>query len=160
MPALCPVLSDLALAPVGIAQHARELVVDDDGVHPRRGRRRSCRRSVTPPRAGGRPDDFLAGRLPRSLIERVVNASYNRIRMCHGAGLPSSRDLSGEVIVAFVISPRGAVVEAHDAGGQFDDQAVRRCVVAAFSKLSFPPPRNGEAQQVSYPVALDPGDLL
>jgi hypothetical protein len=100
------------------------------------------------------PDEFLSGRVPRSYIERAVNAQKHAILLCHGAGGPSSLRLSGDVRVAFVIDGRGQVTRAQDAGGSFADAAVRRCIADAFRKLSFAWPPNGVPQTLTYTIPL------
>lgn len=65
----------------------------------------------------------------------------DRFRVCHGAGLPQSATISGQVIVTFVIEPDGHVSGPSDAGGTFPDGAVRRCIIRAVAQLSFPRPR-------------------
>jgi hypothetical protein len=99
------------------------------------------------------PNDFLRGRLSARLIAGVVRFHNARFRECYAAS-PSSYGQTGEVRVAFVVSPQGQVVGAHDAGGSFPNDAVRACVVAAMAKIPFPAPPSGTPQSVTYAVAL------
>jgi TonB family protein len=92
--------------------------------------------------------------VPAAVITSVIEANTNRFRVCHGAGLPRSPTISGQVLVAFAIEPDGHVSGARDAGGAFPDDAVRRCIVRAVTQLSFPKPPDGFAQQVTIPVML------
>jgi hypothetical protein len=93
-------------------------------------------------------------RVPAAVIASVIQANMDRFHVCHGAGLPKSATISGQVLVTFVIEPDGHVSGPRDAGGTFPDDAVRRCVVGAVAQLSFPKPPDGSAQQVTIRVRL------
>jgi hypothetical protein len=100
------------------------------------------------------PSEMPSRRVPAADITSVLQASTGRFRVCHGAGLPQSATISGQVLVTFVIEPDGHVSGPRDAGGAFPDDAVRRCIVRAVAQLSFPKPPDGFAQQVTIPVML------
>jgi hypothetical protein len=108
---------------------------------------------------GGRgvvhPDEMPSRRVPTAVITSVVQANMDRFHVCHGAGLPKSATISGEVLVTFVIEPDGHVSGPRDAGGTFPDDAVRRCIVRAVAQLSFPKPPDDSAQQVTIRVTLE-----
>jgi hypothetical protein len=103
--------------------------------------------------------NFPSRRVPASVIASVVGANMGRFRVCHAAGLPSSTGVGGEVDVAFVVEPTGAVGEARDAGGGFPDDAVRRCVVRTFQALIFPPPPLGQPQPATFAITLAAEDV-
>jgi hypothetical protein len=105
------------------------------------------------------PSDAPDRRIPARVVADVIRVNMGRLLVCHGAGLPGSLDAAGEVRVQFVIEPHGNVVEASDVGGTFADEAVRRCIVQAFTKLTFPPHPLGYEQTVLYPVVLAPQDV-
>jgi outer membrane biosynthesis protein TonB len=114
---------------------------------------------------GGRgvahPDEMPSRRVPAAVVTSVIQANMNRFRVCHGAGLPQSATISGQVLVAFVIEPDGHVSGARDAGGMaLPDDAVRQCVVRAVAQLSFPKPPYGVAQEVTIPVVLQAEEAL
>jgi TonB family protein len=100
------------------------------------------------------PDEMPSQRVPASIIASVVGSSAGRFHVCHGAGLPGSAGVSGEVVVTFTIETDGRVTNARDAGGAFPDDAVRRCIVRAVAQLSFQKPPLGLAQDVTVPIAL------
>jgi TonB family protein len=104
------------------------------------------------------PEEMPSHRVPASVIASVVSSSAGRFHVCHGAGLPGSAGVSGEVVVAFTIETDGRVTNARDAGGVFPDGAVRRCVVRAVTQLSFQKPPLGVAQDVTVPIALPAED--
>lgn len=100
------------------------------------------------------PAEMPSRRVPAAVIASVIQTNMDRFHVCHGAGLPKSATISGEVLVAFAIEPDGHVSGPRDAGGAFPDDAVRRCVVSAVAQLSFPKPPDGSAQQVTIRVTL------
>jgi hypothetical protein len=103
-----------------------------------------------------RPDQLVSS----SDVDSVVRAHMRRFRICHGVGQPGSVQVGGEVRVRIVILPHGSVIEVRDAGGDFPDAAVRRCVLRAFQQLSFPRPQTGPAQTLTYTLALVAGDVV
>jgi hypothetical protein len=103
-----------------------------------------------------RPDQLLTS----SDIDGVVRNHMRRFRICHGVGRPGSVHVGGEVRVRITVAPHGSVIEVRDAGGEFPDDAVRRCVVRAFHQLSFPRPQAGAAQTLTYTLALAAGDVV
>ncbi|HEY2509914.1 MAG TPA: AgmX/PglI C-terminal domain-containing protein, partial [Polyangiaceae bacterium] len=68
-------------------------------------------------------------RIPDETIGRLVRTNRGRFESCHNAGRIRNPNLAGSVNVAFTIDAGGRVTEAHDAGGELDDEAVRACVV-------------------------------
>ncbi|HEX8791338.1 MAG TPA: AgmX/PglI C-terminal domain-containing protein [Polyangiaceae bacterium] len=107
---------------------------------------------------GGRgvahPEEMPSRRVPAAAIASVIQANMDRFRVCHGAGLPKSATISGEVLVTFDIEPDGHVSGPRDTGGTFPDDAVRQCVVRAVAQLSFAKPPEVSAQQVTIRVTL------
>jgi len=104
--------------------------------------------------------DEPGGPVTPAVITSVIQASSSRFHVCHGAGLPNSATISGQVIVTFVIEPDGHVSEPRDTGGTFPDGAVRQCVVRAVAQLSFPRPPYGFTQHVTIPVVLRAEEAL
>jgi hypothetical protein len=95
------------------------------------------------------------GRLPAEVIQRVVRQNSGRYRFCYETALRSNPNLQGRVTARFVIDRAGAVAVASDGGSDIPDEAMRRCVVASFTNLSFPPPDNGTVTVV-YPLVFSP----
>lgn len=100
------------------------------------------------------PAEMPSRRVPAAVIASVIQANMDRFHVCHGAGLPKSATISGEVLVTFVIEPDGHVSGPSDTGGTFPDDAVRRCIVGTVGQLSFPKPPDGAAQQVTIRITL------
>jgi hypothetical protein len=96
------------------------------------------------------------GRLPPEVIQRIVRQHFGRFRACYEAGLAKAPGLKGRVSVRFVIGKDGAVASAADAGSDLPSADVTKCVVSAFSRLSFPKPEGGIVT-VTYPLDFSPG---
>jgi hypothetical protein len=93
-------------------------------------------------------------------IDGVVRAQMRRFRTCHGAGLPGSIGVGGDVSVRLLLATHGSVLDVRPAGDSFPDEAVRRCVVRAFTQMQFPPPPGGAAETVTYTLSLVAGDVV
>lgn len=96
------------------------------------------------------------GRLPPSVIQKIVRANYGAFRKCYEAGLARNVNLQGKVVVRFVIERDGSVGDVANGGSDLPDQEVQTCIVDAFRGLTFPQPRNGIVTVV-YPIMLQPG---
>jgi hypothetical protein len=95
------------------------------------------------------------GHLPAEVIQRIVRQNDGRYRYCYQRALQANPNLQGRVTVRFLIDRGGAVSFAADAGSDIPDEGVRKCVVTAFTSLSFPPPESGVVTVV-YPIAFSP----
>lgn len=97
------------------------------------------------------------GRLPPVVIQRIVRASFDKLRRCYQDGLDRDPKLTGLVRVKFVIDTTGAVAAVvADSGSNMPDAAVVGCIVRGFGQLSFPAPEGGMVTVV-YPINFDPG---
>jgi hypothetical protein len=100
----------------------------------------------------GRP----AGHLEPSVIQAAVRESYGEVRRCYELGLAKDKTLTGRVIVRFVITPDGKVIDAVDADSELRDPDVVTCIVKVVSTIVFPQPEGGSVT-VFYPIMLAPG---
>jgi hypothetical protein len=114
-----------------------------------------------------------SGRLDPVVIQKIVRANFGAFRQCYEDGLRRDPKLEGHVSIRFVIGRDGAVSAVRDADQEppdghewgsssshpevvMPDTQVSACVVAAFRKLSFPPP-DGGIVTVTYPIMFAPG---
>jgi hypothetical protein len=100
-------------------------------------------------------DPHSNGHLPPEVIQRIVRQNDGRYRFCYEKALQANPNLQGRVTVRFLIDRGGAVAVASDAGSDIPDEGVRKCVVTAFTSLSFPAPESGVVTVV-YPIAFNP----
>jgi hypothetical protein len=97
----------------------------------------------------------VSGRLPPEVIQRVVREHFTVLRKCYEVGLGRDPNLTGRVVVRFVIGRDGKVSAVKDGGSDIPDAQVRECVLGAFSALEFPAPEGGIVTVV-YPILLAP----
>jgi hypothetical protein len=102
-------------------------------------------RGAASPEAG--PDE--------ATIRRLVTRNWSRISACYQAGLRKNPALQGQVSLAFVVGPHGAVTVVRDNGSTLPDGMVRDCVVRVFYSFTFPP-HPGPAMEIPYRFALTP----
>jgi|HubBroStandDraft_6_1064221.scaffolds.fasta_scaffold142395_2 hypothetical protein len=98
----------------------------------------------------------VSGRLPPEVIQRIVRQNFGRFRQCYEKGLARVPHLEGKVSVRFVIAKDGSVGSVSDAGSDLPDPTTKKCILAAFSGLSFPEPEGGIVTVV-YPLVFNPG---
>lgn len=88
-------------------------------------------------------------------IRAAVGAASARTRACYEKALIKQRTLQGTLTVAFTVGKDGRVSSAKGSG--FPNQSVTDCVVKVFQGLRFPPPADGKATPVKYPIVFRPG---
>ncbi|HEY4117311.1 MAG TPA: AgmX/PglI C-terminal domain-containing protein [Byssovorax sp.] len=115
-----------------------------------------------PPRAGGPKiavgSVTAAGRLPPEVVQRIVRKNFRAFTACYASGLERRADLAGRVVIRFVIGKDGKISQAGDAEATtLKDAKAHGCILAAFSRLEFPPPEGGTVT-VTYPLEFSPGD--
>ena len=93
--------------------------------------------------------------LPRDTVARLARANAGRFSACQSLGPRQDPGAAaGAVDVAFVIEPTGDVSEAHDAGGDVADDAIRACVASVFFTLKFPAQARRPRQPMAFRVVL------
>jgi|GEM_PF-4409519 len=96
------------------------------------------------------------GRLPAEVIRKNVREKFGEYRKCYQAGLENDPELTGKIVVRFVIGRDGLVSNAAYADtSSMPDKAVSECVVSSFKKLKFPKPEGGIVT-VTYPITFAP----
>ena len=115
-----------------------------------------CAGAGAPPASAPSGEESQVPRVPPEVIQKIVRASYSTFRTCYEAGLGRDPNLTGKVVVRFVIERSGEVgAVSSDAGSTMPDQLVTACLLQAFRRLVFPEP-NGGIVTVVYPIALSP----
>ncbi|MCS6797687.1 MAG: TonB family protein [Myxococcota bacterium] len=98
----------------------------------------------------------VRGSLSKEVIRRVIHRRINEIRFCYEQELAQRPDLAGRVVVAFIISPTGAVQQASIASSDIGSSRVDNCVADAIRRLTFPAPEGGGIVIVqSYPFVFE-----
>ena len=92
--------------------------------------------------------------LTREEIRMVVRAKLPQIRACFEAGLATTPELGGRVLLRFAIAADGKAHAIEVVEDQLADPAVAACIVAAIPSWQFPRPRGGRSIVISYPFAF------
>jgi TonB family protein len=93
----------------------------------------------------------VSGPLSTDAIRRVVLRSLGQVNHCYERGLAEHPDLTGRVVVRFVIGGTGAVVTSNVASSSIPVASVGECIAAAVTRWQFPPHADGGRVTVSYP---------
>ena len=102
-------------------------------------------------------DPQIEGHLDRETIQRVIRQHRREIRDCYQRELQRNPDLSGRIVVEFVIDPHGNVATARSAESDVGSDAVEDCVVRRVRRWRFPAPSTPGAVRVNYPFVFTSG---
>jgi hypothetical protein len=105
---------------------------------------------------GGSP--AIMGSLDKSVIQQVVKRHSNMIRYCYQRELAQDPDLSGKIVVKFVIAADGTVSSSSVKSSTMGNAIVEACVAKRFQSLLFPEPLGGGIVIVSYPFVFQPAN--
>ncbi len=100
----------------------------------------------------GRPE--VRGSLTRAAVRRVVERHLAEVRFCHEQELARRPDLRGEVTIAFIVAPTGAVASAAISSTTLASPPVEGCLTRAVRRWAFPAPGEGVAA-VRLPLVLE-----
>lgn len=76
-------------------------------------------------------------------ITRILTGKARQARSCYNRALAQNSALSGSLMVAVRIGPRGEVCSSSVVNDTLGDSSVPRCVLQRFRTGSFPKPRGG-----------------
>lgn len=97
----------------------------------------------------------VRGSLSKEVIRRVIHRHLNEVRFCYEQTLSTHPDLSGRVVVQFMISPSGAVQQAAIAVSTLKSPSTDACILTAVRRWPFPAPDGGGYVSVSYPFLFE-----
>src|SRR5690606_41016207 len=92
----------------------------------------------------------VKGQLSKELIDREVRRHKAQIRFCYNAQLSRYPDLSGKVVLSWIISMDGSVKSAKVKSSSLGNKDAESCMVRALQGWVFPKPEGGVVQ-VEYP---------
>lgn len=96
------------------------------------------------------------GHLDKLVIQRIVRAHINEIKVCYERLLERDPEATGRLEVRFTVDDGGDVAAATITDGNLDDLALRSCVTTAVQRWKFPKPEGGGKVVVTYPFNFDP----
>jgi TonB family protein len=91
-------------------------------------------------------------------IQQVMIANRDKVRACYDAALAKNPGIMGELVVDFVINPRGEVkqAEVNWSASEIHVPELDACAAAAVRSLTFPVSSRGLESKVSYPFNFNP----
>lgn len=115
------------------------------------------------PKAGDRTIDvqqgspLVMGSLNKDQIRPVIQRHRAKFAFCYERALLRQPELSGKVVLRFVIAGDGKVSKVElDRGSTLKDAAVEECLLKAAALMKFPPPAGGGEVVVKYPFLFRP----
>jgi hypothetical protein len=100
---------------------------------------------------------IVVGPIDRALIDGVIKRHMNQIRYCYQRQLNQSPELSGKIVVKFVIANDGSVSVAETRSSTMASPAVEQCINDRFLRFQFPALKGPGIALVSYPFLFSPG---
>lgn len=98
------------------------------------------------------------GGLDKRIVQRVTRQNRREVLNCYEQRVREEPDLSGEVIIKWVIATTGDVISAEISESELDDEAVEDCITSRIERWAFPEPDGGEIVEVNYPFEFDVED--
>ena len=96
----------------------------------------------------------VKGSLSKEVVRRIVHRHINEVKLCYERGLASKPDLSGRLLIKFIISGTGNVQMSALDASTLGDSGVENCIVQAARRWTFPQPAGGGIVIVTYPFML------
>lgn len=97
----------------------------------------------------------LAGRLTQQEIGEILSKNAALFNDCYTIGAGKSQSFTGVVTVKATLGPSGSVTDAQVIKSTAKNQKVDTCVVQAFKKIKFPPPKDGGTSVITFPMEFD-----
>lgn len=107
-----------------------------------------------PAAAAGEP----AEQRTMDVIQAVVLEHRPKVRKCYDEALKAKPALEGDLVLSFVIDPKGKVrkAELNKERSTLTEPQVVACAIEVVQKIEFPPSTLGMDSKVNYPFNLTP----
>lgn len=93
----------------------------------------------------------LQGSLSKAQIARVVRMHWYQIRYCYESQLRRNPNLSGKIVIKWVIAGTGYVQTAAVVQTTMNNERVENCIARRVRRWKFPQPKGGGIVVVNYP---------
>lgn len=97
----------------------------------------------------------VRGSLSKEAIRREIHRHLNEVRACYEQELNARPDLSGRVMIKFIVAPTGAVQMSAVSSSTLGVKRAEDCISQAVRRWTFPQPDGGGIVVVSYPFVFD-----
>ena len=94
------------------------------------------------------------GSLDGDRVRQVVSGQQAALLSCYERGVLENPTLSGTCTVRIVIDKNGTVGSAGIQGSSLQSLSMHRCVLQLVRTWRFPPPSDGKAAAVEYPLTF------
>ncbi len=94
------------------------------------------------------------GSLDGDKVRQVVSGQQAALLSCYERGILENPTLSGTCTVRIVIDKNGTVGSAGIQGSSLQSLSMHRCVLQLVRTWRFPPPSDGKAAAVEYPLTF------
>ena len=108
--------------------------------------------SAPAPAAAVNEQKALGGALTQNEIREVVEKHGEYFNDCYTLGAGKSKQFIAKVTLKVTLGPSGSVSQALIANSTAKNPKVDQCVVDAFKKLKFPPPKSGATSVFTFPM--------
>lgn len=98
-------------------------------------------------------DPSSKGSLDPEKIHETIHAGYRLFARCYRDGFDRDMDLSGSIVLRFVVGEKGRITEILDGASDLPDRRVIDCVAESFYALEFPRP--GGKVKVTYRLEFE-----
>jgi outer membrane biosynthesis protein TonB len=103
------------------------------------------------------PEPELASSIDKELIRRIVRQNIDDVRGCYETALASDPDVSGKVVIQFVIDADGTIDSSTVTSNNTGDVALGDCIANRVLRWTFPTFPGGSKVTINYPFVLEPG---
>ena len=94
------------------------------------------------------------GSLDPEKVREIVSSHRAELRSCYQQAVTENPSLSGTCTVRIVVAGDGAVGSASLYGSTFRSLSLGRCLLQLVRTWRFPPPADGKAVAVDYPLVF------
>jgi TonB family protein len=96
----------------------------------------------------------VTGTLKKEVIRKVLTANNAQFKFCYEQALMKKADLSGKVVVQFVVSQTGEVSSSKVETNTMATPDTGACVAKAVKSMRFPSPKGAGIVKVRYPFVF------
>lgn len=89
--------------------------------------------------------------LSRTQISSVIESNRSQLVRCYEDRIAAKPKLSGQVVVAFLVSPNGRVSDSRIKESTLGDSVAENCIVSVLKSSQFPEPGGKASVKVVYP---------
>jgi TonB family protein len=94
----------------------------------------------------------LTGRIDQNQVRDILLKNGELFNDCYTIGAGKGEQFVGTVTVRATVGPKGNVTEAKVVKSTAKNPKVDACVIEAFKKIKFPPPKDSAASIVTFPM--------